>query len=57
MVIAVPVEFQIHDYQTGTDDDVEADDDGDDDNCNVVIKSRHSIYTSHISGDSSVKSK
>ena len=53
MVTAVPVEFQIHDYQTGTDDDVEADDD----NCNDVIKSRHSIYTSLISGDSSVKSK
>ena len=41
------------------DDGDEADDDcdGDDDYCNDVIRSRHSIYTSLASEESSVKSK
>ena len=58
MVIAVLVECQMHDYQTGDEDDGdEADGDGDDDYCNDVIRSRHSIYSSLASEDSSVKSK
>ena len=60
MVIAVLVECQMHDYQTGDDcDGDEADDDcdGDDDYCNDVIRSCHSIYTSLASEESSVKSE
>ena len=63
MVISVLVECQMHDYQTGDEDDEddgdEADDDcdGDDNYCNDVIISRQTIYTSLASEESSVKSK